>query len=62
MGWELHAIGGSAGHRGTDSTLAYIHLSGRDLAEKLQHGMEQIHSWRVQILTQLDGRMRAASQ
>nr|WP_269330486.1 site-specific integrase [Kineosporia babensis] len=35
MGWELHAIATFAGHRNTDSTLRYIHLSGRDLADKL---------------------------
>jgi integrase/recombinase XerD len=53
MGWELHAIATFAGHRNTDSTMAYIHLSGRDLAEKLNHGMEQIHSWRVDMLARL---------
>ncbi len=39
MGWELHAIATFAGHRHTDSTLAYIHLSGRDLADKLNRSM-----------------------
>ncbi|CAM5588743.1 site-specific integrase (plasmid) [Streptomyces viridifaciens] len=51
MGWELHAIATFAGHRSTESTLTYIHLSGRDLAEKLNRGMQQIHSWRVDMLT-----------
>ncbi|MGI5373374.1 tyrosine-type recombinase/integrase [Streptomyces sp. CA-251387] len=51
MGWELHAIASFAGHRSTESTLTYIHLSGRDLAEKLNRGMQQIHSWRVDMLT-----------
>ena len=50
MGWELHAIATFAGHRNTESTLTYIHLSGRDLAEKLARGMEQIHGWRVEML------------
>ncbi|MGW2051583.1 tyrosine-type recombinase/integrase [Streptomyces sp. NPDC001858] len=50
-GWELHAIASFAGHRSTESTLTYIHLSGRDLAEKLNRGMQQIHSWRVDMLT-----------
>jgi integrase/recombinase XerD len=53
MGWELHAIATFAGHRSTDSTLAYIHLSGRDLADKLNRGMEQIHGWRVDMLARL---------
>jgi site-specific recombinase XerD len=38
MGWEVHAIAAFAGHRHTDSTLRYIHLSGRDLADKAQPG------------------------
>ncbi|MDW6066424.1 site-specific integrase [Streptomyces sp. FXJ1.4098] len=53
MGWELHAIATFAGHRNTDLTMTYIHLSGRDLAEKLNQGMEQIHSWRVDMLASL---------
>ena len=36
----------------TDSTLRYIHLSGRELAEKLNSSMAQIHAWRVQMLTE----------
>jgi integrase/recombinase XerD len=51
MGWELHAIATFAGHRSTDTTLQYIHLSGRDLAEKLARGMEHIHAWRVEMPT-----------
>jgi integrase len=51
MGWELHAIATFAGHRHIDSTLAYIHLSGRDLANKLNQGMGHIHGWRVAMLT-----------
>jgi len=51
MGWELHAIATFAGHRSTDSTLTYIHLSGRDLAAKLNAGMAHIHAWRLEMLT-----------
>jgi integrase/recombinase XerD len=54
MGWELHAIATFAGHRSSESTMTYIHLSGRDLAEKLQRGMDQIHAWRVEQLARLD--------
>lgn len=50
MGWELHAIATFAGHRSTESTMTYIHLSGRDLADKLNRGMRQIHAWRVRML------------
>ncbi len=53
MGWELHEIATFAGHRSTDSTLQYIHLSGRDLANKLAAGMDHIHAWRVETLAAL---------
>ena len=52
MGWEVHAIATFAGHRSTDSTLQYIHLSGRDLAAKLSSSMAQIHAWRVAMLSE----------
>jgi integrase/recombinase XerD len=55
MGWELHAIATFAGHRSTESTMTYIHLSGRDLAAKLNAGMAQIHAWRVESLARPDG-------
>jgi len=29
------------------------HLSGRDLADKLSRGMQQIHGWRVTMLASL---------
>jgi integrase/recombinase XerD len=51
MGWEVHAIAAFAGHQHTDSTLRYIHLSGRELADKLNRGMAHIHAWRVRTLT-----------
>jgi site-specific recombinase XerD len=46
-GWELHQIATFAGHRKTDTTQRYIHLSGRDLADRLERGMTQIHAQRV---------------
>jgi integrase/recombinase XerD len=46
-GWELHAIAQFAGHRNIATTLQYIHLSGRDLADKLEHSMSCIHAERV---------------
>lgn len=33
--WDVHDIATFAGHRSVQSTLLYIHLSGRDLSEKL---------------------------
>jgi integrase len=54
MGWEIHAIATFAGHRSTDSTMRYIHLSGRDLSERLTASMSQLHAWRVAALAALD--------
>jgi integrase/recombinase XerD len=51
-GWELHAIATFAGHRNLTTTLQYIHLSARDLADKLARGMAQIHAWRAQTLVE----------
>lgn len=45
--WDLHEIARFAGHRSLQTTLLYIHLSGRDLAAKLEQGMAQVHAWRV---------------
>ena len=33
--------------------MRYIHLSGRDLADKLASGMDHIHGWRVNMLAEL---------
>jgi integrase/recombinase XerD len=48
-------IAAFAGHRHTDSTLRYIHLSGRELVRKLGQGMQHIHAQRVQALTSGEG-------
>jgi integrase len=55
MGWELHAIATFAGHRSTESTLTYIHLSGRDLAEKLNRSMTHLHAQRIGMLAAAGG-------
>jgi integrase/recombinase XerD len=44
---HLHQIATFAGHQSTDTTLQYIHLSGRDLAERLASGMTHIHAQRI---------------
>ena len=49
-GWELHTIATFAGHRNTNTTLQYIHLSGRDLVQHFGDGMAQIHAWRMDRL------------
>lgn len=48
--WELHDIAKFAGHRSLETTLQYVHLSGRDLANKLENGMAAIHAWRLALI------------
>jgi len=38
-GWDIHEIAAFAGHRSVQTTLPYIHLSGRDLSAKLAASM-----------------------
>ncbi|HBY95355.1 MAG TPA: integrase [Chloroflexi bacterium] len=52
-GWDLHEIALFAGHRSTQTTLLYIHLSGRELAAKFQNGMAQLHHWRLTLMQEL---------
>ncbi|WP_018621608.1 tyrosine-type recombinase/integrase [Spirosoma luteum] len=49
-GWDIHEIAQFAGHRHTDTTLIYIHLSGRDLADRFQRSMNSIHVQRLALL------------
>lgn len=46
-GWDLGDIAQFAGHRNPQTTLLYIHLSGRDLASKLDDSMAAIHAQRI---------------
>lgn len=52
-GWDIHEIASFAGHRSIQTTLLYIHLSGRDLSAKLATGMAQIHARRAQMLAEM---------
>ena len=54
-GWDIHEIAQFAGHRSTETTLRYIHVSGRELADKLERGMAAVHSWRVAMIEELLG-------
>ncbi len=51
-GWDIHEIALFAGHRSTDTTLQYIHLSGRDLKAKVERSMATIHAWRVRMIAE----------
>lgn len=46
-GLELHEIATYAGHKSLMTTTLYIHLSGRELADKVSRGMDAIHIWRT---------------
>lgn len=50
--WDIHEIATFAGHRNIESTMLYIHLSGRDLAHKIKASMDSIHAWRIQMMVE----------
>lgn len=50
--WDIHEIATFAGHRNIETTLLYIHLTGRDLAGKLARSMASLHARRIQFLTE----------
>lgn len=52
-GWDLHAIALFAGHRRTETTMRYIHRSGRELADKLAVTMAEMHAWRSLQMAQV---------
>jgi integrase/recombinase XerD len=52
-GWDIHEIALFAGHRSIQTTLLYIHLSGRELDEKIAQGMAAIHDWRTKLLAEV---------
>ena len=52
-GWALHEIARFAGHRSIQSTLLYIHLSGRDLAAKLACATESPYAERMKVVMEV---------
>jgi integrase/recombinase XerD len=51
--WDIHEIARFAGHRNIQTTLRYIHLSGRELAAKFEKGMAALHAWRIATIGEL---------
>ena len=49
-GWDVHEIATFAGHRSIQTTLGYIHLSGRELADKLARTLAEVDAARLRIL------------
>jgi len=50
--WDIHQISTFAGHRNIQTTLLYIHLSGRDLAAKLARSMKELHARRIRSISE----------
>lgn len=59
-GWDIHEIARFAGHRSVQSTLLYIHLSARDLTDKIARGMATIHDQHLERLGIAAGSVGAA--
>jgi site-specific recombinase XerD len=57
-GWEIHEIAEFAGHRCVQSTLLYIHISGRELAAKLASSMSVLHAKRLASVAALSNEFR----
>ncbi|GAA6615493.1 hypothetical protein NUACC26_012870 [Scytonema sp. NUACC26] len=36
-----------------ETTQIYIHLSGRDLAQKFESSMSSVHAWRIAMITEI---------
>jgi integrase/recombinase XerD len=51
--WDLHEIAQFAGHRSTQTTLVYIHLSGRDLLASFERTIHSLHQQRVAQMTEV---------
>jgi integrase/recombinase XerD len=49
-GWDLHEIARLAGHQNLETTQQYVHLSGRDLADRYSKTMKHLHDWRLGAL------------
>jgi integrase len=52
-GWDIHEIALFAGHRSIQSSLQYLHLSGRELGDKIERGMAAIHTWRSNMMAEV---------
>jgi integrase/recombinase XerD len=51
--WDLHEIALFAGHRSTQTTLQYVHLSGRELSAKFAAALANAHTLRLQHLEEV---------
>ena len=52
-GMELNLIASYAGHKSLETTMLYIHMSGREIIEKFARGMNSIHQQRERTIARL---------
>ena len=50
--WDLHTIAQFAGHRSLQSTLRYIHLSGRELSRQYERTIANLHEVRLRSIVE----------
>lgn len=51
-GWDVHEIATFAGHRNVDTTMIYIHLTGGELAKRLEQASTKFHELRISPLAE----------
>lgn len=51
-GWDVHEIATFAGHRNVDTTMIYIHLTGSELAKRLEQASIKFHELRISPLAE----------
>jgi len=51
-GWDVHEIATFAGHRSVDTTMLYVHLTGEELAQRLEQAAGELHKLRIAALTE----------
>jgi integrase len=50
--WDVHEIATFAGHRNVDTTMIYIHLTGGELAKRLEQASTKFHEVRIKPLAE----------
>jgi site-specific recombinase XerD len=51
-GWDVHEIATFAGHRNVETTMMYIHLTGGELAKRLEQASTKFHELRISPLAE----------
>jgi integrase/recombinase XerD len=51
-GWDVHEIATFAGHRSVDTTMMYVHLTGGELAKRLEQAAAELYKVRIAALAE----------